>query len=438
MASSDGGSVGLEVTIQNDWPDSFALKDNMKESDFWVSATFQNENQKVQAKSYFMTQLTESEIKISEKPGEKLFDAGLLQDKIKLIEHRPSAQQIEFEVSGIDFESTPKAFRSTFVSPFQRFSTLHKSKICSLGLSPKESLVISGGENGELLVWEAASGAIVRELNGHKGDIFCCGFFPSGEVMLSGSGDLKVKIWSLATGNCAATLSGHVGGVLDLAIIERGRNLISVGRDGRAVLWDVSTQQIIKTFQEEETSAFYSCQLLPTNQYSSGEATPKEVGTSGKVLVTCGKSGNATFFDLISGKQILSLSSSAPITSCCSYDQNSICVGNEAGEIIQFDTRFLNSNEKGEEKLWKNDSKGRAPVTAMKNRGKEIWVGRSRGVVEQWCPGQAVNVSPLQLTGPCYDPVSSIVVTQGGVVTGCRDRVVRVYKLGSELSRNKT
>ena len=79
-----------------------------------------------------------------------------------------------------------------------------------------ESLIISGGENGELLVWDTSNGNLVRSLEGHKGDIFCCNFFPSGEVMLSGGGDLKVKIWSLATGNCAATLSGHVGGIVSL------------------------------------------------------------------------------------------------------------------------------------------------------------------------------------------------------------------------------
>ena len=55
MASGDG--VGLGMTIQNDWHASFALSESLKESDFWVSAIAQDDNQKVQAKSYFSTQV---------------------------------------------------------------------------------------------------------------------------------------------------------------------------------------------------------------------------------------------------------------------------------------------------------------------------------------------------------------------------------------------
>ena len=150
--------------------------------------------------------------------------------------------------------------------------------------------------------------------------------------------------------------------------------------------------------------------------------------------MTCGKSGNATFFDLVSGKKILSLKTSAAINACCSYGDNSICVGTESGEIVHFDTRFLkNSDQKEGGEIWKNNSKVRPPVTTMKSRGKEIWVGRSRGVVERWMSGQEEVPGPsVQLTGPCYDPVSSLVVTEGGVLTGCRDKVVRVYKFGRE------
>jgi WD40 repeat protein len=44
-------------------------------------------------------------------------------------------------------------------------------------------------------------------------DIATCRFFPSGKVVLSGGADFALRIWDLQTGNCAAMLKGHRKGV---------------------------------------------------------------------------------------------------------------------------------------------------------------------------------------------------------------------------------
>ena len=105
MAAGDGTGFEVGMTIQNDWHASFALSETLKESDFWVSAIAQDDNQKVQAKSYFSTQvcfasllfsflnpsslstlkLTGNEVKITEKSGVGFHESGLLEDKIRLV-----------------------------------------------------------------------------------------------------------------------------------------------------------------------------------------------------------------------------------------------------------------------------------------------------------------------------------------------------------------
>jgi proteasomal ATPase-associated factor 1 len=47
-------------------------------------------------------------------------------------------------------------------------------------------------------------------------DINTSRFFPSGKVVLSGGADFALRIWDLNTGNCAAMLKGHTKGNFDL------------------------------------------------------------------------------------------------------------------------------------------------------------------------------------------------------------------------------
>lgn len=69
-----------------------------------------------------------------------------------------------------------------------------------------------------------------RELEGHLFDAYTCRLFPSGVVVLSGGADMQLRIWDAATGLCPVVLKGHVGTIMDTAIVDRGRNVISVSK----------------------------------------------------------------------------------------------------------------------------------------------------------------------------------------------------------------
>ena len=69
-----------------------------------------------------------------------------------------------------------------------------------------------------------------RTLEGHAFDIYSCKLFPSGTVVLSGGADMQIKIFDALTGNCGATLIGHTSSVNDTAFVDRGKNIISVSK----------------------------------------------------------------------------------------------------------------------------------------------------------------------------------------------------------------
>ncbi|XP_078715319.1 uncharacterized protein LOC144933900 isoform X3 [Lampetra fluviatilis] len=101
--------------------------------------------------------------------------------------------------------------------------------VCVRGTS-----VASGGRDGTVRVWEAASGRCVAALSGHGGPVRGLGFLCDG-LLVSGSRDRTLKIWNLRTGDCARTLCGHEGPIWAVAV---GHELIcSASHDRTVKVW---------------------------------------------------------------------------------------------------------------------------------------------------------------------------------------------------------
>jgi hypothetical protein len=79
----------------------------------------------------------------------------------------------------------------------------------------------------------------------HLSDVTAVAWFPSDRVLLTGGSDLRLRIFDVASGACAATLAGHAGGIAGVSIIERGRHVASVARDSTLKLWSVPGKRAI-------------------------------------------------------------------------------------------------------------------------------------------------------------------------------------------------
>ncbi len=62
--------------------------------------------------------------------------------------------------------------------------------------------------------------------------VLSCIFHPSQLLLVSGGDDSQIKIWDLISKTCVATLQAHFSAVTSLAISEDGWTLLSAGRDG--------------------------------------------------------------------------------------------------------------------------------------------------------------------------------------------------------------
>src|SRR5690348_5434320 len=69
----------------------------------------------------------------------------------------------------------------------------HSWSINSVALSPDGARVISAGREGQLKLWDAATGRLLRTLVGHTHEVMSVAFSPDGASVLSGGLDQTVK-----------------------------------------------------------------------------------------------------------------------------------------------------------------------------------------------------------------------------------------------------
>ncbi|MFP6750611.1 MAG: hypothetical protein VB855_02960, partial [Pirellulaceae bacterium] len=82
-------------------------------------------------------------------------------------------------------------------------------------------------------------GQELTAISGHEGGVVQSVFAPGGKVVISGGHDFTLKIWNPVDATLLRSLEGHEGQVLSLAVSADGRRLLSGGRDNSIRVWDV-------------------------------------------------------------------------------------------------------------------------------------------------------------------------------------------------------
>jgi WD40 repeat protein len=84
--------------------------------------------------------------------------------------------------------------------------------VWGVSFSADGRVLASGSHDNTVRLWDPATGACTRTLEGHTDSVWGVSFSADGRVLASGSRDNTVRLWDPATGACLATLIQGEGG----------------------------------------------------------------------------------------------------------------------------------------------------------------------------------------------------------------------------------
>ena len=128
--------------------------------------------------------------------------------------------------------------------------------------SPDGSLVASGGGDGIVIVWDAATGEVKWNLAGHTSGIQSVNFSVDGKLLASGSEDNTAKIWDVATGQEILSLPGSKGGV---------NGAVFNPMEGKSILAVSSPDGVVRIFLLQIDELLALAQSRVTRPLTAGE-----------------------------------------------------------------------------------------------------------------------------------------------------------------------
>ena len=122
-----------------------------------------------------------------------------------------------------------------------RVLTGHQDQVNSVALSGDGRYIVSGSNDGTVVVWDLQTGARLHELTGHQDWVNSVALSGDGRYIVSGSDDRTVAVWDLQTGARLHQLTGHQGRVRSVALSGDGRHIVSGSSDKTVAVWDLQT-----------------------------------------------------------------------------------------------------------------------------------------------------------------------------------------------------
>jgi WD40 repeat protein len=118
--------------------------------------------------------------------------------------------------------------------------------VTGIGFSPDGKCLVTGSYEGEVRVWEIASGKPIRLLTGHRGWVFSTFFSPDGAYVVSSGQDATARLWDVQTGQEVRRFTGHSNEIRNVTFSPDGKYILTASNDGTARLWLTNLDDTIR------------------------------------------------------------------------------------------------------------------------------------------------------------------------------------------------
>lgn len=229
----------------------------------------------------------------------------------------------------------------------------HKESVYALAMNDSGNLLVSGGTEKVIRVWDPRTGSKTMKLRGHTDNIRALLLDPTGRYCLSGSSDSMIRLWDLGQQRCVHSYAVHTDSVWALASTSTFSHVYSGGRDLSLYLTDLSTRESILLCTKEHPIlqlALHDDSIWVATTDSSVHKWPAEGRNPQKVF---GKGGSFLAGNLSFSRARASMEGSIPVPvykePSCSIPGSPAIVKHE---ILNNRRHVLTKDTAGSVKLW--------------------------------------------------------------------------------------
>lgn len=174
----------------------------------------------------------------------------------------------------------------------------------SLGLNDvawlSEQMVATVSDDKMVKLWDIEAGKVISSCSGHKSFVYCIDVHPETRLLYTGGYDGAIRVFHAASSSCAMNFSGHAGAVVSLHISPKdgGQEFVTGSLDGVCRLWDSALPSCCKrSIFSDAVPGISNARFSPNGQFilvstldgvvslypSQGDSPPKGVAGAGAV-----------------------------------------------------------------------------------------------------------------------------------------------------------
>jgi WD40 repeat protein len=197
-------------------------------------------------------------------------------------------------------------------------------KIYSATFLPDGNRLVSGSQDGIILLRNLEDGKIISTLRGHTAAVNILRVSHDGKLLVSGAEDKTVCIWDVESGKVLHTLKGHNGPVSCVDISSDNRLVLSGSTDGTIRFWNTANGQLLHTITIPKNFPVHCAVFSPD---------------SSRILSGTGD-GHARIWDIESGEELRIFDKHGDWVRCVSFSQDGskLLTGSSDGTVIIWDS----------------------------------------------------------------------------------------------------
>jgi WD40 repeat protein len=157
------------------------------------------------------------------------------------------------EALGIADNNEIKVYNTKTRDLLNAFKNGHRLQILAIDISKDSSLLVSGGKDSTIVIWDFIRNTVLKSLKYQKGIITSLKISPDGQYLVSGGTDNKIYLYDLIRNEIIMVFNDHTDDVTSIAISPDGKIMAAAGGDNLITFYDIENLKLITSLKEHKS-----------------------------------------------------------------------------------------------------------------------------------------------------------------------------------------